>query len=132
MTKLRFGDGSVTVEMSDELDRIYRAALEKLAPGLVGRITSATKAVFDNAVAQWPVVSGRSKAGLQMSVQISSDQKVIRGRIWNDVEYARYVKPKGLDGKSAFVELLRKPMALASKELQPGLIEDAVQALREG
>ena len=117
MGRLKFGSGSVRVEMDDTLDRLYRRALDKVAPGVVARIDEATSAVFDAAVGAWPVRTGRSRAGLEHHLTVASDHTTVRGTITDAVEYSRYIKARKLGGKSAFVELLRLPMRERAKAL---------------
>lgn len=130
MARLRFGSGSVRIEMDDTLDRIYRRALDRVAPKVVERIEDATEEVFDVAQIDWPVRTGRSRRGLQRFVAISSDHAHIRGTITNDVVYARFIRARNLGGKSPFVELLRKPMRAKAKELAVVLATDTANGLR--
>lgn len=117
MGKLSFGAGSVRIQMDDTLDRIYRRAIDKLAPGLLPAVETAIDDLHADAYAAWPVKTGRSKEALEHLTSVSPDNKVIRGTITDDVPYARFIKAKSLGGKSAFVELLRKPLRERAKEL---------------
>ena len=117
MTQLRLKDGSMTMLVDDGLERLVRDAIEKVAPGVLELVESETKAVYDGAKSRWPVGpdkrdrKGRhSKFELYHEVVIDTTKGLIRGRVWNEAPWSRYIKPKGLKGKSAFVELLRKPL----------------------
>jgi hypothetical protein len=130
MGRLRFGTGGVRVVMDDTLDQLYRRAIERVAPGVLRRIEDATADVYASARAAWPVKTGRSRDGLEHHVTVSPDQTSVRGSITNPVKYARYIKAKKLDGKSAFVELLRKPLRARAADLAEVLAMEAVTGLK--
>lgn len=117
MTQLRLKDGNLTMLVNDGLERLVRDALEKVAPGVLGIVEDETQAVYDHARKRWPIGpdkperKGRhSRDELYHEVVIDTARGIIRGRVWNEAPWSRYIKPKGLRGKSAFVELLRKPL----------------------
>jgi hypothetical protein len=130
MANLRYGTGGLRVTMSDELDQLYRRAIERVAPGVLRRIEDATADVFNAARAEWPVKTGRSRDALEHHVTVSPDQTSVRGSITNPVKYARYIRAKKLDGKSAFVELLRKPLRARAADLAEVLATEAVTGLK--
>lgn len=132
MGKLFFGSGSVRLEMDDALDRIYRNAIETVAPGMLARIETATKEIFDAALKAWPRKTGRSADGLRMEIVVAGDNSEVRGTITDPVTYAKYIKAKSLGGKSAFVEILRKPLQKRAKELVGELGGLAKTKLLEG
>jgi len=122
MTQLRLKDGNLTMLVDDGLERLVRDAIDKVAPGMLDLVESETRAVYDGAKGRWPVGphkrerNGRhSKDELYHEVVIDTTQGLIRGRVWNEAPWSRYIKPKGLRGKSAFVELLRKPLQERAK-----------------
>lgn len=121
--KLRFGDGSVTIEMSDTLDVIARRAIEDVHPGLIDAISTETEKVYRQAKARWPVGRDRqdrtyhSKDRWRWEMVVSSDYSTIRGRIVNDADWVYMVKPRFLWGQSGVNELVRKPMRQAHKRL---------------
>lgn len=130
--KLTFGSGGTRITMDDTLDRIYRRAIERVAPGLLTRVELAIAEVYDEARQQWPVRTGRSRDGLQRHVTIAPDGARIVGSITNDVDYSRFIKARKLGGRSAFVELLRKPLRRRADELSTVLARQAASSLRGG
>lgn len=120
--------GGTTVEISPELaafvDRLTKAA----APTTRATMDREIGRVYDNAVDQWPVKTGRSKAALEHGIAVESAD-VVRGFVACDVGYARYIKSLKLPGTgSAFVELLRKPMKKAVEPIVEALAEDLARA----
>ena len=120
MAKLKFSQGSVSIEMDDTMERLVRRALDRAAPGVVQQITSETAEVHRLAVARWPVKTGRSKAGLEQEILVSTDS--VRGRIVNAVEYAPYVRPRWLyNTTTAWSALVQRPMRAAATRLVKAL-----------
>lgn len=130
MAKLTYGSGGTRITMDDTLERIYRRAIEKVAPGILTRMEMVIAEVYDEARQQWPVRTGRSRDGLQRWVTVTPDGMRIVGSITNDVDYARYIKAKKLGGRSAFVELLRKPLRKRADDLSTVLARQAATSLR--
>ena len=107
---LHFGTGSVTVKMEDKLGEMVQNTIRRVLPGALEEVERATDELFWSAYEAWPVKTGDSKAGLRQEIVVSQDFKMIRGRVFNDIPYAKYIKPREFYGtKSAFVEYLRKP-----------------------
>lgn len=129
MATLRYGSARASIEISDTMEQLYRRSLDELAPGLLGTIETSLDAAFDAAVSAWPVKTGRSKAGLTKQVRIEGDKTSILGTITDAVPYAKYIKARKLGGKSAFVELLRKPMKERASALAQVLGPLIVQTL---
>lgn len=132
MSKLKFGTGSIRIEMDDTLDRMVRQAAEKVAPGVLTRIESSIERIEAEASAKWPVASGRSKEGLEAHTIISPDQNLIRGTITNNAPYAYFIKSgqNGLGGKSAVVELIGKPIRAEAKHLAEDIGTFATKAIK--
>lgn len=125
MSRIVYGTPSAFVEVDDALEKTIRDTIERVAPGVVDTMDATTYEIWQGAKAQWPVGpykehrNGRhSRDELYRDILVSADGTV-RGRVWCTAEWARYIKPKGLGGKSAFVELLRKP----TERMKPRLVE---------
>jgi hypothetical protein len=105
--------------MSDGMDQLVRRAAEATFPGMVEKLEGATAGVFDFAHANWPVRTGRSKAALGREVRVAPDWSAMRGRVFDDAPYAKFIKsPQIRTGSgSAFVDLLRKPTETAGLKL---------------
>jgi hypothetical protein len=134
MGKLSFGTGSVRVEMDDALERLARRALEDVAPGLLPAVEETVARLESEATDKWPVRTGRSRDGLGHYVAITPSGDQVRGSLINTVDYARFVKSskKGLGGRSAMVELMRKPVQAAAKVLAQELGAVAAKVVRGG
>ena len=118
MGRLRAKAGKVTVEYDDVLDRLYRAAAERLAPGLLDACERKMEAVRDAAASAWPVKTGRSRAGLEVVSSIDANSGRLTVQIRNDVVYAVYVPLSSTYGSStAWQRLVRDPGRKATKEL---------------
>lgn len=105
--------------MDATLEELARRAVSRVAPGVLVRIDAAVDEVIADATARWPVATGRSKAGLVAYTSILPAGDRIQGTVMNPVEYAIYVKSSknGLGGRSAVVELLRKPIRARAAQL---------------
>jgi hypothetical protein len=117
VTQLRLKDGNLTMLVDDGLEQLVRDAIDKVAPGLLRLVEEETRAVYEGAKGKWPVGPERrdrngrhSRDELYHEVVIDTTKGLIRGRVWNEAPWSRYIKPKGLRGKSAYVALLRKPL----------------------
>lgn len=134
------GNGSIKVELDTHSAERARRLVDQIAPGVREALEREAKAVYDHAREEWPVRTGVSRDGLRWGVVVSPDLSSITGRVWDDVSYAKYVKarsarssyraaggaPVGLSsiaGKSAFVELLRKPITARTKPLMVELAQ---------
>jgi hypothetical protein len=111
-----------------------RRALDDVAPGVLDRLEATVTRVVDDARSRWPVRTGRSRDGLEAHVTIAPGQTSIRGTVANAVDYAVYVRSgqRGLGGKSAVVELLRKPLRAAARELAVELADTVSTTLAGG
>jgi hypothetical protein len=82
--------------------------------------------------AEWPIRTGRSRAGLRMVTEISDDS--VRVLIENPIPYAYFVRPKDWFGaETAWMRLVRKPMKEVGLELvrDPRYGRVIADALRE-
>ncbi len=134
MGKLTFGDSRATVTMDDAFEGLVRQALDETLPGMVDRLEQTASDLEANAVARWPVKTGRSKAALTSEVRVAPDYSNIRARVACEVDYAKYiVSPRIKSGSgSAFVELLKKPTEAAGKALAEELKDVMATTLGKG
>lgn len=109
--------GDDRVWWTDTLEEDLRAAVDAFAPGLRQALEDEARRVLDAARARWPVATGVSRDGLVAGVEARGG--ALRGFVRNAVAHAIYVKSwkNGLGGRSAMVELLRKPVAEATPRL---------------
>lgn len=119
MGNLRYGSGSVTVEMSDTLDRLAREAIDRVQPGLIAELTRTAQQVHANAVRRWPVRTGTSRAGLTWYLAISEGGTEIRAVVsTGGVPYTWYIRPQTLyNGNTGWNEWVQRPMRAAGPEL---------------
>lgn len=135
MSRVVYGTPSAFVVVEDDLERLIRDTVDSVAPGVVALMEAATYEIWQGARAQWPEGpnkperNGRhSRDELYRDVLVSPDGAV-RGRVWCTAEWARYIKPKGLKGKTAFVELLRKPAVKMGARLVAEVENLAIESL---
>ena len=132
-TAFRARDGNVTVTLDDTLERLVRAAAEKVLPGVLKVMEAGVSEVLDEAHDDWPVKTGRSRAGLQRSTELDLGRSAITVRARNDVPYAIYVKPAAWHGATtAWQRLVRSPMGALHKEFVEQLGPVIVEQLRKG
>lgn len=112
MPELRFGDGKVAFSMDDDFTQLVRRAIDRTMPGVFSRLEQAVDRVYTQAVERAPVDTGAFRASIQRDIIMPQDLSVIRGRVYSDIEYGKFIRsPRTLPGTgSAFVELFRKPM----------------------
>lgn len=130
MGKILFGRGKTRIVMDDVLAQLTRNAIERLAPGALAKVEAARDRILHGAIDRSPVKTGHFRSQFEGTLVVSPDYSVIRASVYNFAKYARWVKGKNLGGKSAFVELLRKPLKAEVKRLVLELPADAVRALR--
>lgn len=141
--------GSVTVELSGDLERQIRAAIDRAAPMLVPRIEAETQRLADEAVRRWPVdehprrkFSPRphSRDLFESGLYVDVNRGIIRGTISNRARYWVYITSTqvglalgtGEAKKSAIVELLRKPLKLTAARLAPEFAQMIAQSITKG
>jgi hypothetical protein len=132
MGKLRIKGDGVSVEYSDTLERIARAALEKAAPGVVDALEARVEKLRVAAYKRWPVKTGRSREALELRTTLDPTTGRVTVGIVNWVRYAIYVRPTSLYGATtAWEAFVRKPVREAAKEVTKELGEAIVEAIRE-
>jgi hypothetical protein len=119
----RYRQGGVTVTLDDGLERFARAAVEAAAPGALKALRENVKPVFDAAYAAWPVKTGISRDGLDMTETVDADRSTISVGIRNDVPYAIFVRPKAwYQATTAWQRLVRGPMLKVEKRIVTDLV----------
>lgn len=107
MSKLYYRSGKATIEMDDTIAASVRRVLDNVAPETTRELQRAADEIADSARAQWPVKTGKSKAGLVTGLRVTAS--AVESFIGNDVGYVYYIKGKGQGGKSTWVTLVRTP-----------------------
>ena len=131
---IRFGR-KLQVELSDDIARMVRHVLDRVAPKVVERVEDQIRDIESEALARWPVgrEQGRphSRDTFTRGVDLP-DMDTVRGYIGNSAAYLYYIKSyrNGLNGKSASVELIRKPMRDAAEELAKLMAEDVAKLIK--
>jgi hypothetical protein len=110
--KLYVGTGGVRAEVDTPFGDDVGRLIDRVIPGAREVLQRNADEVLAEARARWPVDTGASRDGLHGGVQVAPDLSSIRGFVANSVPHAIYVMSwkGGLGGRSAMVELLRKPM----------------------
>jgi hypothetical protein len=126
-----FRDGNVTVTLDDGLTRLARAAIDNVLPGVLATMEREVAQLADLAAEDWPVVSGVSRAGLQVTTTIDVGKSQVKVGVRNDVPYAIFVRPKAWHGAStAWARLVQKPMGVLHLELVEVLGPQIIEAVR--
>lgn len=128
------GTGDVTMTLDDGAERFVRSVIDQAIPGATAAIEQELETVYSDAVRRAPVKTGKFKASIQRQIVVAPDYSSIRGRLWSDVEYARFIVSKRtLPGSgSALVELFRKPVNAAADRLIDRLGPIIAERLRRG
>ena len=114
MSRITYGTGDAYIEVNDTTAALVRAVADKVAPGAFQLIEDETRTIYDDAKRQWPVGPykryrpGHSRDFLFHEMSIRGD--TIRGRVYCTADWSRYIKPKGLRGKTAYVVYLQRPI----------------------
>lgn len=126
-----FVDGNVTVTLSDALDNLVEAAEDDVPGAVLEALQVTVGEVHDDALRGWPVVTGRSRAGL---VTVSeTDGNTISVAERNDVPYAPFIVPKAYHGATtAWQRLVRGPIYARRTRVLEVLGVNIVRALRRG
>jgi hypothetical protein len=126
---LNFRDGNVVVALDGDLERWAREATDQALPGVLVAMEAKIGQTLAEAVAVWPVRTGRSKEGLKLYSEIGTSE--VRVQIRTAVPYTYYIKPKSLHGATtAWQRWVRGPITRDRKilgELLGPVIVDAIQ-----
>lgn len=113
MGTLRYGRGPVSVEISDDLDRMIRRGLEETRPGVMAHLEEAAGDVGSGARLRWPEKTGRSKKAMRWGVRLR-DATTIESYVENDAKNDGYAYPHMVrtkrTGKNAWNLMVRDPM----------------------
>lgn len=115
---IRYREGNVTVTVGDELQRWVDELIRSTAHEVLGAIELEVDRVYRAAVSDWPVKTGRSRAGLRTALTLDRTQARVEGSVLALVPYSVYIKPRKLRGRTtAWQEYVRGPMTAARKRL---------------
>lgn len=125
--------GAASVEVSADLQRHVDDTLRRLAPRTMARLGDTVEELLRYARSRWPVRRYRSgqtrqphsRDMLSTSVWLHSMDEV-RARVHNAAPYAYYIRSMqaGLGGRSAYVELIRRPGEAAGEALADELAQE--------
>lgn len=113
--RLTYGTGRASVTLDHDLQRAMESILRETHGSVVHALEESADQVYQDALASWPVKTGKSKAALEQSLRVSSDR--VEAHISNPVEYVYYIRGKAQGGKSTWTKLVRTPMRKAGKRL---------------
>lgn len=115
---LYYGSGETAVVLDQDKADLLAQAIDNALPGALEAVSEELEIVYQNAVDKAPVDTGRFKASIRRQLIVSKDYETLRGRLWSDVAYARFIRSNDLPNSgSAFVELFRKPVQAAGERL---------------
>ena len=125
----RFREGNVTVELTGDLEKLALEAVDRLLPGVREQMEANARDIWNSARGEWPVKSGRSRAGLELLTEIRDDAVLVK--ILNDVPYAVYVRPRDWFGvTTAWARLVKTPMKAAAKDLAKTVGKVLIDAMK--
>lgn len=137
MPKVFLNQGGSRIEMSFDHEKAFRGALSDAETVLVDQLGGTVEKLWSDARERWPV--GReganpfhSRDGLERGVEVDPARGEVRASLWNRAKWWVYVKSfqNGLGGKSAFLELGRKPARDAVRPLLIRVSEQTRAALQ--
>lgn len=102
-----YTEGRFTVEVSDTLEQILRRAIQVARPGVLERMEEETRNALDKIVGEWPIKTGRSRAGFKIETTFGPDS--VTTRIVNQVDYALFIRPKEFYGVATGYNRIVKP-----------------------
>lgn len=126
-----FRDGNVTVTLDDAWTKLARQAVDAALPGVLKTMEREVAQLADAAAEEWPVRTGKSRAGLEVVTSIDVGRSEVKVSIRNDVPYAIYVRPKVWHGAAtAWSRLVQGPMGKLQVELVQILGPEILAAIR--
>jgi hypothetical protein len=129
--KIRIGRGRAMIDMDDTLHAMVERAVRRSNPRLIDRLEGEAADLHEDAVADWPVKTGRSRAALDHGLRLPSPDK-IEAFVGVDTSKADYVYYIREDGKSTWHERVRKPGRERARKLAEALGRDMLVAIKGG
>lgn len=133
--------------MADRLDilgdKLIAAMIEKVAPRVAALVRSEVERIKRDAVAGWPVGRERGRPHSRdmfettLVLEVDGNRYAVVGAVRNRATnkegeaYWRFIKANNLYGKSAIVELVRKPMSKARDRIELLLATEIPEVLGE-
>ena len=74
MGNIRYGDGKNAVIVSDDMDRMIRRMLDRVAPTITRELENATAKLESSASKQWPVKTGEARASFDRVLRLSTSK----------------------------------------------------------
>jgi hypothetical protein len=125
-TTIWLGKGASQVQVDRSVARTIEHVLDVAHKKIADRLARAADRIGVPAEARWPVGRERNRPhsadmferGLRMP-----KAGVLEGFVQNTAKYAKYIRTMkgGLNGRSAMVELLRKPLKIEAKKVADDL-----------
>lgn len=126
----RFREGKVTVELTGDLEKLALQVVDRALPGVRAEMEANARDILATAKGEWPELTGRSRAGLQMVTEIRDDAVLVK--IENAVPYAVWVRPRAWFGvTTAWQRLVRQPMFIAAKGIGKLVGKVVLAAMRD-
>lgn len=114
------------IQLIGDIRTIGRRQVAAAAAASQELVTEHVNMVLGNARGQWPVVTGRSRSGLDARFQ--DHPHGYSGEVVNHVEYALDVRPTRLGGViSAWERYVHEPMAAAAALLPAELVTETLR-----
>lgn len=145
MGRLRYTEGSISIEMDETLERFVERAVDQLYPGLIDQLDAAAKDVYRQARREWPVGPERrhlairrtdgpyhSADRLHHEIVVDGAIHTVTARVWTSAPWAIYIKSPLQLYRSAVVELMRKPMRKKRSEVADWIVDHAPDILAGG
>lgn len=122
----------MTVEMTDEFDRIARSTVDRLIPGLLSALEGELKETLAVARSEWPIKSGRSSRGLKIVLEFRNGGELLVGGIEGDAPYTLWVRPREWFGsETAWNRLVRKQLKVVNREMAKKFQGAFITAMKE-
>lgn len=132
---LTIGRGSMQVQIGGALEASIRRTIDRLAPGLGEVLEAEAQQLRDGAVERWPVGRDRGRPHSRdlFTNGLRITDKGVEAFVSNPAPYLYLIKSgkNGLNGKSASVELLRKPLKKAAARAAERCGETLRKLIRE-
>jgi hypothetical protein len=122
--------------VSGHLEQAIRQTIQKLAPTVSRRMEDEAEEIRHEAEGRWPVgrERGRPHSRDLFEHGLRIDGSTLVAWVRNPADYLFYIKTykNGLGGKSAFQELLRKPLKAAAGDVARDCADEIAALIRRG